>query len=248
MLVLGDSLSFHGPERPELLDEARLWPNVAARRAALRPDVVARAGWTARDGWWALAKDPRVWTSLADPHTRAVVIALGTMDQLPASVPVWVRESIPYIRPGAVRRGVRRTYLAVHPRVVRLTNGAVRQLPQRATEHYWARSVQAVAAHRPELPVVLVGPAPSRGEAYPMTPHHDEAVRAGRAFAARRGLGWVDLAPLVAPMWAAGHGNPDGLHWDWQTHARVGAAVGAALRHVLDTDAMPRAGRVGGGG
>ncbi|HSK26866.1 MAG TPA: SGNH/GDSL hydrolase family protein, partial [Jiangellales bacterium] len=131
LLVIGDSLCFHGPERAELLTEPRLWPNVAATALGLRADVVARAGWTSRDGWWAVAKDPRVWTGLAD--AAVLVVAVGGMDQLPASLPVWLRESIPYVRSGRLRRRVRAGYLAAHPPVVRATRGSRRQLPQRVT-------------------------------------------------------------------------------------------------------------------
>ena len=33
----------------------------------------------------------------------------------------------------------------------------------------------------------------------------------------------------MATMHAEGRGNPDGLHWDWPTHAQVGAAVAETL-------------------
>lgn len=230
MLVLGDSLSFHGPERQELLSEPRLWPNVAARHAGLAPDVVARAGWTSRDGWWAVTKDPRVWTTLADPTLRAVVIAVGSMDIVPASLPVWAREAIPYVRSGTVRRRVRSAYLTAHPHVVRATGGVLRQLPQNATEHYWTRTISAIRHHRPDVVIVLLGPCPWRSDAYPSRRHYPASLASSRRYAAQHDLAFVDTEPVVGRMHAEGRGNPDGLHWDWPTHAAVGAAVATTLR------------------
>lgn len=229
MLVLADSLAFHGPAHHELLTEPRLWPNVAATHAGLVPDVVARAGWTSRDGWWALTQDPRVWTTLADPALAALVLAVGSMDAAPASVPVWAREAIRYVRPGPVRRRVRSAYLSAHPHVVRATSGRIRQLPQPATEHYWARTVAAVRHHRPDLLLVMLGPTPWKSAAYPSNRHYPTMLAAARHFAQTHGLRFVDLEPIVAPMHAEGRGNPDGMHWDWPTHAGVGQAVAAAL-------------------
>jgi hypothetical protein len=229
LLVLGDSLTFHGPQRQELLTEPRLWPNVTGDRLGWRPDVVARAGWTSRDGWWALTKDPRVWTTLADERLAACVLAVGSMDTVPASLPVWAREAIPYVRSGAVRRRVRAAYLAAHPHVVRATAGAVRQLPQSATEHYWTRIVAAIRHHRPEVTLVLLGPSPWRSDAYPSNRHYPTSVASARRYALAHGLAFVDLEPIVAPMHDDGRGNADGLHWDWATHEQVGRAVGGVL-------------------
>lgn len=229
MLVLGDSLTFHGPDRQELLTESRLWPNVAAADLGWTVDVVARAGWTSRDGWWAVTKDPRVWTTLADSRLAGLVLAVGSMDAVPASVPVWAREAIPYVRSGRVRRRVRAAYLAAHPHVVRATAGVVRQLPQSATEHYWTRIVEAVRHHRPDLRLVLTGPSPWRSDAYPSNRHYPASLASARRYAAAHDLGFVDVEPHVAPMHAEGRGNPDGLHYDWATHAQVGHAVAAAF-------------------
>lgn len=229
LLVIGDSLTFHGPERAELLTEPRLWSNVTGVALGWRPDVVARAGWTSRDGWWALTKDPRVWTTLADPDLRACVIGVGSMDAVPASVPVWAREAIPYVRSGRLRRRVRSAYLTAHPHVVRATAGAVRQLPQGATEHYWTRMIDAIRHHRPDIGLVLLGPCPWRSDAYPSNRHYSSSVAAAHRYSRDNGLELIDLDPLVSPMHAEGRGNPDGLHWDWSTHAHVGRAVAEVL-------------------
>ncbi|MGH3433562.1 MAG: diglucosylglycerate octanoyltransferase, partial [Thermocrispum sp.] len=73
LLVFGDSLSFHGPDGPHAADDDRLWPNVAASMLGGSADMVAGLGWTARDAWWSMIGDPRVW---ADLHkVDAVVLA-----------------------------------------------------------------------------------------------------------------------------------------------------------------------------
>ena len=87
VLLFGDSLAFHGPERPMPLRDPRLYPQVLA--AELGPDVtvdvVARLGWTARDAWWALTKDPMVASVYAD-RADALVLGVGQMDHLPRAL------------------------------------------------------------------------------------------------------------------------------------------------------------------
>lgn len=227
--MVGDSTTFHGPERAALLNEPQLWGNVAARELGWSVEIVAGAGWMSRDGWWAVSRDPRVWTILADDRLRAVVLSLGSMDQLPASVPILLRESIRYVRPARVRRRVRTAYHQTHPRVVRATGGSVRQLTQTATDHYLTRITEAVHHYRPDLPMVLVGPAPWQSEAYPLTRGHPAAVEAARRWVRRVGVDHVELDPIVGPMFAEGRGNPDGLHWDWPTHRLVGLEVARRL-------------------
>ena len=130
VLVFGDSLTFHGPCGPVPVTDPRLFPNVLAARIRdtaswgppqatdVRADVVARPGWTARDAWWALTKDPVVATVLA-PRAAALVLAVGQMDQLPAALPTYLRDGIPYVRPGGLRRAVRAAYRSAGPRVIR---------------------------------------------------------------------------------------------------------------------------------
>jgi hypothetical protein len=54
LLVIGDSLTYHGPAGPEPTTEPRLWPNLVATRLGTSVDLLARQGWTARDAWWAV--------------------------------------------------------------------------------------------------------------------------------------------------------------------------------------------------
>lgn len=233
-MVLADSLAFHGPDQPHPPLDPRLYPQVmsgALARAWGSPvtaDVVARLGWTARDGWWALTKDPRVWGEVL-PRADALVLALGQMDQLPAAVPTWLRESIAYVRPGSVRRRVRRVYLAGGPTLIRASGGRMRQLPQTATDHYLARIAAGVRHYRPGIPLVLLGPSPYAAAAYPSQRPHAPAVLAARRWAATHDVALVDLDPIVGPSLDAGTGNPDGMHWGWDVHERVGRALADTL-------------------
>lgn len=247
LLVLGDSLTYHGPERAEPPGDTRIWPQVVAAELQRRSgdpvvvDLFARPGWTARDGWWALTRDPHCWGE-AMPRASVVVLALGQMDQLPAAVPTYLREGIPFIRPAAIRRRVRTGYRVLAPRVMSATGGPWRQLPQPATNHYLSRIVAGLRYFRPGLPIVLLGPSPYRAPDYPSLKPHPPAVAAGRSWAARNDVHFIDLDPIVGPSLAAGTGNPDGLHWSWTVHRDIGVSVAGAL----DRAARPAA-EAGGG-
>ncbi|HET8616316.1 MAG TPA: diglucosylglycerate octanoyltransferase [Actinomycetales bacterium] len=228
LLVLGDSLTYHGPAGPELTTERRLWPNLVAERLGTRTDLVARQGWTARDVWWAVTKDPVVWSVLL-PRAGALVIAVGGMDALPASIPTYLREGIAYVRPGPLRRRVRRTYRRAHPRVAALWGGRLRVLPQSATDHYLSRVVNGVRHYRPDLPVVALTPPPWRSADYPPHRTHRPSLVAARSWADREGVRLADVEAVVRAMHDRDAGNADGLHWDWSTHAAVADVVTQAL-------------------
>lgn len=226
LLVFADSLAFHGPEQVEHPGHPQLFPNVAAARLGddVAVDLVARLGYTARDGWWALTKDPVVWGTYL-PRATAVVLSLGQMDQLPAAVPTWWRESLPYLRPGWVRRRVRGSYLRTAPWVIRATGGRLTQLPPRATSHYLARMVAGIRYIRPGLPVVRLLPAPYDSRLYPAQRPHPIALAEARRWCAQHDVRGIETEELVAP----GPNNPDGLHWGWATHERIGTATAKAL-------------------
>jgi len=231
LLVLADSLAYHGPRSPVPLTDPRLYPNVmaAALGGSVRVDLLARLGWSAREAWWALTKDPRSWGEYVG-RADGLVLAVGGFDQLPAALPSYLREGLAYVRPGGLRRGARGAYAVAAPRVMRLTGGRMRQLPQAATDHYLTRCVEAVRAFRPGIPVVLMGPSPWESALYPPTRGHAPAVVAAREWARGQGTGFVDLDPVVRPALDRREGNPDGLHWGWPTHAAVGAALAHELR------------------
>jgi len=242
VLVFADSLAFHGPDAPHPPQDPRLYPNVMADALTtmlgehVRADLVARLGWTARDAWWALTKDPRVWGELV-PRADAIVLGVGQMDHLPAALPTYLRDGIPYVRPGSLRRQVRRAYSAATPWVIRATDGRLRQLPQGATDHYLGRIVDGIHHYRPGIPVVLLGPSPHTASAYPSHRQHAPAVAAARRWAAEHDARLVDLDPIVTPSLLAGTGNPDGIHWAWDVHS----AIGRALATELSADLTPSA-------
>jgi lysophospholipase L1-like esterase len=226
LLLFADSLAFHGPAGPVRPSHPDLFGNICAAHlgGSVSVDLVARPGYTARDGWWALTKDPVVWGEYL-PRADAVVLSLGHMDQLPAAVPTWLRESIPFIRPGSLRRAVRRAYTATAPTVIAVTDGRLVQLSPTATNHYLGRIVEGIRYMRPGLPIVRLLPAPWDTALYPSARPHAPAVAAAKHWCRTHDVAGVDLDPLVLP----GPLNPDGMHWDWPLHERVGRALAAAL-------------------
>lgn len=232
LLVLADSLAFHGPDRPCPADEPRLWPNVAATRLGGGVELVARAGWTARHAWAALTGDPRVWAAL--PRAGAVVLGVSGMDSLPSPLPTALRELIPVLRPEPVRRwvraGYRRAQPVLAPALARLPGGGPATLPPRLTVAYLERCRAAVHALRPELPVVALLPSVHRAADYGLAhPHRAATERAVRGWADRAGVALLDVPALVGGHVLAGQGNPDGLHWGWAGHRAVGEALAELL-------------------
>lgn len=229
--MIGDSLTYHGPDRPHVLTDERLWPNIMAERLGrdVKVDLVARLGWTARDAWWAVTKDPRVWGEVL-PGADALVLAVGGMDHLPAAIPTYLRDGIPYIRPASARRHVRDFYRLASPAVIRATRGRLRQLPQQATDHYLARITSVVRHFSPDIPVVVQTPPPYRSPAYPAMTHHESAVIAAGDWAQKNECGRVVMDELVLPSLLDGTANPDGIHFSWHTHRLVGRATAGALR------------------
>ncbi len=233
LLVVADSLAFHGPERGELTTHPGLYGNVAAAALGTTLDLVARRGWTARDAWWALTKDPLVYSVLL-PRAEAVLLAVGGMDYLPAVLPTYLREGIPYLRPPALRRAARSAYRAVQPVGSRLTCGRWRTLPQPLTDAYLTRCVGGIRYFHPGVPVLGILPPPHTAAFYGrVTTGHLPALAAARAWGAREGVTMVDVASIVARHLAAGGLNPDGMHWGWECHAEVGQAVATAVRGQL---------------
>ena len=233
LLVVADSLAFHGPERGELVTHPGLYGNVAAAALGTTLDLVARRGWTARDAWWALTRDPLVYSVLL-PRAEAVLLAVGGMDYLPAVLPTYLREGIPYLRPPGLRRAVRGAYRAVQPVGARLTGGHWRSLPQALTDAYLSRCVGGIRYYHPGVPVRGILPPPHAAPLYGrVVTGHRPALAAARAWGAREGVPMVDVSSIVARHLAAGGLNPDGIHWGWPCHAEVGRAVATAVRSQL---------------
>lgn len=231
VLVIGDSLTFHGPDQAHRPTDPRLWPNIMADDLGAHVDVAAGVGWTARDAWWALTRDPLIWGEYL-PRADALVIAVGGMDALPAAVPTYLRQGISYIRPGWVRRRVRAVYLTASPQVIRLLSGPLRQLPQVATDHYLSRLVEAVRTWYPQLPIVAMSPSPHRhpGSLYPTMRFHAPSVAAGRRWAREHDVQYLDIEAAAQRGIDHGWVNADGMHWGWQTHDEIGRMVATAVR------------------
>ena len=228
LLVVGDSLCFHGPVGPLPADDARIWPMVAATELGGTVELVAGFGWTARDAWWAVTGDPRFWAALS--KADVLVFAVGSMDTLASPLPTYLREGLRYLRPDRLRRRVRAAYLAVQPYLARL--GRPVALPPHLTERYLDDCVRAVRALRPELPVIGFVPSVHHAAAYSYVhPGHVPGVTAVRRWAGRHDVPLVDLPALIGAHVRGGHGNPDGMHWGFAAHEAVGRAVAELIRH-----------------
>lgn len=232
LLVIADSLAFHGPGHPMPADEPKLWPNVAAAQLGGRARVFAGAGWTARDAWWALTGDPNLWTVL--PEADVLVLAVGSMDTLPSPLPSYLRGGLRYLRPDRLRRWARARYRAAQPALARALRGWPTALPARLTARYLDDCLAAVHALRPDLPVVGILPAVHHSELYGYVQSgYRPGVAAIRAWGARRGVPLVDLAALTADHVRAGLGNPDGMHWGWDAHKAVGSAMAVTIGQAV---------------
>ncbi|GAB3435982.1 GDSL-type esterase/lipase family protein [Actinophytocola sediminis] len=222
--MFGDSLSFHGPDGPCPADDERLWPNLAAAALGARTELFAGFGWTARDAFWALAGDPRVWSML--PRADVLVLAVGSMDTLPSPLPTYLREGLRYLRPDPVRRFVRARYLAAQPWLARVTRGRPVALPPALTVRYLDQILGSIRALRPDLPAVGVLPPMHRSASHGLVhTGRPAAVREIRAWGARAGVPLLDLGALTGEHVLTGRGNPDGIHWGWEAHARAGDAL-----------------------
>ncbi|MFC5060974.1 diglucosylglycerate octanoyltransferase [Actinomycetospora atypica] len=229
LLVLGDSLSFHGPRTAHPVDEPRLWSHVAAAVLGGTADLHAGLGWTARHAWTAVRTDPRVWASVRTAD--ALVLGIGGMDSLPSPLPTAVRELIPVLRPRSLRARARRAYRDVHASAVRLTGGRPTALSAADTVACLEQCRLAVTTLRPHAPVVLLLPSVHRSALYAGVHTAREGhVAAMRAWAESSGVATVDVASLVTEHVLLGRGNPDGIHWGWPAHRAVGEAVAALLR------------------
>ena len=244
LLVLADSLAFHGPERGEPADDPRLWPNVAAAELHGQAELVAGIGWTARHAWHALTHDPRVWAVM--PRVDALVLGVGGMDTLPSPLPTALRELIPVLRPDGLRHVVRTGYRRLQPTLARgfarmLPGGGPVALPPHLTVRHLEQCRAAVLAIRPGIPVVAILPPVHRAADYAnVHAGRPAAERATRTWAAAHGVALLDLKALVGDHVVAGHGNPDGMHWGWSAHIDVGRACADLLRAALRRADLPK--------
>ena len=240
LLVFGDSLSFHGPDGPCAADDPRLWLNVAASALGGTADLVAGFGWTARDAWWSLIGDPRVWADLH--HVDAIVLGVGSMDTLPSPLPTYLRTGLRYLRPERLRRVARKAYLAAQPRLAVALRGRPVVLPAKLTVHYLDTAVRALRILRPELPIVGMLPSVHRADSYGRVhTARDGAAAAMTEWSKRVHVPLLDLPAVVGEHVLSGRGNADGMHWGWEGHAVVGKAMAEMLGPLLVPENGPGA-------
>jgi len=228
LLIFADSLAFYGPDGPRPADDARLWPNVMADRIGGTAELFAGVGWTAREAYWSLTGDPRVWPLL--PGIDVLVLAVGSMDTLPSPLPTYLRQGIRYLRPESLRRRARSAYLAAQPMLAKTFRGRPVALPPAASVSYLDRCLSGVRALRPKLPAVAVLPSVHRAESYAYVhTGRAPAESAIRVWAGRRDVALVDLPAVVSRHVHGRHGNPDGMHWGWRGHELVGQAFAEVI-------------------
>lgn len=239
LLVLADSLAFHGPTKAMPSDEPRLWPNIMAGRLGGTALLFAGAGWTARDAWWALAGDPNIWAAL--PKIDALVLAVGSMDTLPSPLPTYFRTGLRYLRPDPLRRTARELYVRSLPVLSKALRGRPVALPAELSVRYLDDTVGAIRALRPELPAFAILPATHRASSYGFVhTGYTPAAAAIAAWGRRRDIPLLDLAALTKDHVVRGDGNPDGMHWGWAGHAAVGEAMAKLVSNGLRlSDATP---------
>jgi diglucosylglycerate octanoyltransferase len=231
LLVLADSLAFHGPDGPLPADHPRLWHNIAAASLGGHAELAAGFGWTARDAWWALTGDPRVWSLL--PRTDVIVFAVGSMDTLPSPLPTYLRLGLRYLRPDGLRRWARQSYVSAQPHLARLLGGRPVALPPHLTVRYLSDSLRSVRNLEYDMPVVGIVPSVHRASSYGgVHTGHAAAVRAVRSWGARDSVPLLDLPSVIGSHVRSGRGNPDGMHWGWEGHELVGSAMAELIRSV----------------
>jgi diglucosylglycerate octanoyltransferase len=251
LVVLGDSTAFTDATGPQLPDHPTLYPNVVARRleAALgRPvaaTVLAQPGQTTRDAVRALTKDRHVQFEVVAP-ADAVIVGLGSFDHAPLGTPPVLDAIVPYLRPTALRRSVRRVLRALHPHAVRLTGGRRPRTPPREFERLFTLLLTQIRGLTwGRAAGVVLGPTSHR------SPYYGHR-HPGHARAEARQLGLARAHGFAAvPVWEHVRDrltqlNPDGIHWPVASHAAVGRAAAAALLEQL-TDETPRIGLPGAG-
>jgi lysophospholipase L1-like esterase len=233
LVVLGDSLSFHGPAGPLPLADPRLYPNLLGERLAAgtgRPwdvTVVARAGWGVREAWYALQRDVHLQQQVL-VGADAVVLGVGSSDSLSVGVPRPLMAALPFLRPTPLRRRIRRLVDRHHHRLIAVTGARLRYTPPSVYAHGWRKSIEALRLFAPGAALCAVEPAIHVARYYARRhPHHARTVGLTRDLAAALDVATVDLAKLMRPH--IGSLNPDGIHWSFELHAAVAEAMAGAL-------------------
>jgi hypothetical protein len=248
VVVVGDSFSFIDREGPQLPTAPHLWPNVAVRELAealgveVLLDVLARPAQSARTAHDLVLRDRHAqFEVLAGAH--AVVAAFGSYDHAPLGVPAPLRALVPYVRPTALRHGVRRALHRAHPVVVRATGGRWSRTPTSEFRRLYLGTLAQLRGLAFGAAGLALGPSSHRTTYYGRDhPTFEARAALQLRLAAQDGWAVLPVWPLVEPH--TGELNVDGIHWPAVVHAGVGRAVGRALRAQLvgDVDRPPRPG------
>ncbi len=225
LLVFADSLAYYGPTGGLPADDPRIWPNIVASQLGWDVELIGRIGWTCRDVWWAATQDPRAWAALR--RAGAVIFATGGMDSLPSVLPTALRELIRYVRPPWLRRWVRDGYGWLQRRLSPVARPA---LPPSLTVEYLEQTRGAIDFNRPGIPIVASLPSVHIAETYGKAHQGRDATAAAIAeWAQQHGIPLTDLKVAVAEHIMSGHGNPDGIHWNFEAHQAVAELMLKAL-------------------
>jgi hypothetical protein len=217
LLIFCDSLSYYGPTGGLPADDPRIWPNIVAAQLDWDVDLIGRIGWTCRDVWWAATQDPRAWAAL--PRAGAVIFATSGMDSLPSPLPTAMRELIRYVRPPRLRRWARDGYGWLQPRLSPIARPA---LPGHLSAHYLEKTRVAIDFNRPGIPFVASIPSVHIADTYGRSHRwRDDTVTAIAEWGRAHDVPIVDLKAAVADQVMNGHGNPDGIHWNFEAHRAV---------------------------
>lgn len=234
LVVLADSLSFHGPDGPLPLADPRLYPNLLAAQLprtsgseAWEITVVAQAGWGVREAWLALQRDVHLQQQVLD-GADAVVLGLGSSDSLSTGVPRPLMATLHFLRPTPLRRRVRRAIDRNHHHLVRITGARVRYTPVTVYRHGWRKTIEALRLFAPDAALCAVTPAIHDGRYYAHRhPFHERFEAETRALGAALDVPLADLPSALRPHLAGF--NPDGIHWSFPAHAAVAEAMAAQL-------------------
>jgi hypothetical protein len=236
VMVLTDSLAFVGPRTAHPVDDPRLWPNVMAAELDADVEVLGDFGWTARDAWYAVGHNPRLWSVLN--RADAVVLAVGSFDTAPEPLPSSLWKRIAMIRSGKIR-GVasnahRRTVPLLSKLFSYLPGGGPVVLRPRLTVYFLHAGLKLMSQRRPGLPVLGMTPIPAQPTMYAgVYKGRAKADRATREWAATADVPLLDMPAVVGDHMLSERCNPDRLHLGWEGHAAVGVAFAGLLAGVL---------------
>ena len=246
LVVLADSLAFHGPQGPLLPRWPDFYPALLRDRleaATSHPwtvTVVTRAGWGMRDVWLTLQKDLHVVQDVL-MGADAVVLGVGSFDWVPVGVPTPLRALLPFVRPPVLRRRLRVWLDNAHPWLIRLTRGALIRTPASVFAHSWRKSIEAFRLFAPDAALCAVLPSVHRADYYAhLHPHHARGMTMTRELGQTHDVALVDLAAITTRHLP--DLNPDGIHWGWAQHVEVADAMAQLLLPQLQRQPPAEAG------